>query len=101
MLDEVRRFRPKRNWEEYYICFDFFKDIDDGATIVSATVKALDALGADKTTVLTLLAKQVASGTRVNVWVQGGTPQLYTISCEILTSTGEKYEYVAYQEVLA
>ena len=95
----IRSFGAKQAYEEYYIAFGFARPIDDGAVIVSADVKAYDALGVDKTSVLTLFAAQVIGAKRVNVWVQGGTVQRYRLTCQILTSTGEKYSQSGYLEV--
>lgn len=99
-MSGIRAFRPKRAWEEYYIAFDFFRDVEDGATITGAAVTVTDEAGTDRTDVLTVVGKQVVSTPRVNVWVCGGTPQTYTISCKATLSSGEKYQIVAYQEVL-
>ena len=96
----VRSFSSKQPYEEYYVAFDFFRVIDDGATISSATVSAVDALGASATSTVTSVGKQTVSGSRVNIWVQGGTAQRYKITCKIQTSTGEKYEQDAYLTVV-
>jgi hypothetical protein len=96
---DMRSFRAKYASEEYYIAFDFFRELAPGDTVSTATVAVTDDVGEDATETLTDVDKQVVSGTRVNVWVKGGEEQTYTISCAIVTASGEKYEQRHYQEV--
>lgn len=96
----IKYFRAKQPWEAYYITMDFFRDIDDGARIVSATVKVVDGSGEDKTDTMTDANKQIISGQKVIIWICGGTEDTYKVTCKIETSSGEKYELDAYQEVI-
>jgi hypothetical protein len=89
----IRSFDEKKPSEEYYVSFNFFRLLAKGNdTIDSATVIAKDALGVDKTSILTDVQLQVINSPRVYVWVKGGTPQRYLVTCRILTDGGKKWE---------
>jgi hypothetical protein len=97
----VRSFDDKQAYEEYYIAFNFFRLLAKGNdTIATATVSVLDALGVNKTDVLTTVGSQYIDETRVYVWVKGGTAQRYKITCKITTAGGKKWEMDGYLTVV-
>lgn len=94
---QMRVLDDKQPYEEYYIAFDFVNVIGT-AVIVSATVSAIDSLGADATSVVTTVANQSIHSPQVDVWIKGGVSgEHYTITCKIATNTTppEKYELEA------
>lgn len=91
----IKVLDEKQPYEEYYIKFDFTNVIGT-AEISSSVVSAIDSSGADATTTVTKDASKVNETPYVNVWVQGGvTGERYTITCKIVTNSGEKYELEA------
>jgi len=89
----VREFSTKQNWEEYFVVFNFVRVITPLTSILTADVYVYDESGTDVTSSLTDPSKlQVSGGTKVFVWVQGGSEQTYKITCKIVMSNGEKFE---------
>lgn len=85
-------FSAKQSYEEYFVAFNFARVITSGTTISSATVIVYDAVGAVVTSTLTDVDKQSISGTKIFVWVRGGSEQTYKITCRIVMSNSEKFE---------
>lgn len=97
----VRYFPDKQAYEEYHVAFNFYRLLrKTNDSISTVAVKAYDAAGLDKTDVLTDVLTQVIESPRVYVWVKGGTPQRYKISCQIETAGGKKWEMDGYQNVV-
>ena len=88
-------FGTKQPYEEYYVTFDFVNDMDEDDSIANenATITVMNG-AVDVTATLTDVDKQTASGTKVFVWVRGGTTATtYVITCKIVTTVlAEKYE---------
>ena len=87
-------FGAKQPYEEYFIEFDFVNDIDDADSIESAEVTVMDGDDDVTDTLTGGDAKQSVLGTKVSVWIKGGTTgTTYTITCKIITTVlAEKYE---------
>jgi len=86
-------FGNKQPYDEYFVDFDFTKDLTGVDTVKTATVTAVDDIGADATAVITKVASQSITSRKVYVWVNGGVDgTMYVITCKIVTTNGEKYE---------
>jgi hypothetical protein len=86
-------FGPKQPYDEYYVDFDFSKDLVSPDAVSVASVTATDENGADATLVITSAIKQSITSPKVFVWVKGGVDRtMYVITCKIVTTNGEKYE---------
>jgi hypothetical protein len=91
--NDMLEFSTKQNWEEYFVVFNFVRVITPLTSILTADVYVYDESGTDVTSSLTDPSKlQVSGGTKVFVWVQGGSEQTYKITCKIVMSNGEKFE---------
>jgi hypothetical protein len=96
---DLLAFSPKQNWEEYYVAFNFARVITPLTTIASTDIRVYDESGAEVSETLTDDTKTQITGTKVFVWVRGGTEQTYKITCKITMSNGEKFEQDATLEV--
>ena len=94
----VPSFGNKQPYEEYYVSFNFSRDLATDEEISSASVTVEDALGADATDEIVEDVLLVGD-CRVFVFVKGGTEQTYKITCKVVCSNTEKYEKEAYLPV--
>lgn len=94
----IPSFGNKQPYEEYYVSFNFSRDLAFAEEISSASVSVADAQGADATDAIVEDILLVGD-CRVFVFVKGGTTQTYKITCKVVCSNGEKYEKEAYLPV--
>lgn len=87
-------FGAKQPYEEYYIYFDFVNDIAGEDSVDTYTIVIEDSDDNDVTDDLTDSGENYAEGTRVYVWIKGGSSGMtYTITCKIVTAVNaEKFE---------
>lgn len=97
--EEMLQFSPKQSFEEYYAVFNFSKVITPLTTIETTEVIVYDASGVVVTDTLTDNTKLTVVGSKVYVWVRGGSEQIYKITCKIEMDNGEKFEQDAELEV--
>jgi hypothetical protein len=97
---DLLEFSPKQNWEEYYAVFNFARVITPLTTIAHATILVYDEAGVEVSETFTDDTKTQIVGSKVYVWVRGGTEQTYKITCRIIMSNGEKFEQDATLEVV-
>lgn len=98
-VDDMLPFSPKQNYEEYYVAFNFVRVITPLTSIATTDVFVFDESNVDVTSTLTDASKLQVSGTKVYVWVRGGSEQVYKITCKITMTNGEKFEQDASIEV--
>jgi hypothetical protein len=90
---------PKQSYEEYYVVFNFARVVTPTTSVMIASVIVYDASDTVVTSTLTDESKLSITGTKVYVWVRGGSEQTYKITCKIEMSNGEKFEQDAELEV--
>lgn len=89
----MARFGQKLPYEKYFISFDFTALLPAGATILTATVTALDPDDVDVTASLTEVGRQVITSPKVYVYVQGGVAGTeYAITCQVTTNAPSQHQ---------
>jgi len=94
----IPSFGNKQPYEEYYVSFNFSRDLAFNEEISSASVSVEDANGADATDEI-IEDILLVGDCRVFVFIKGGTEQTYKMTCKIICSNTEKYEKEAYLPV--
>ena len=92
-------FSPKQSFEEYYVVFNFSRVITPLTTILSTLVTVYDESDVEVTDILTDSTKLSVLGSKVYVWVRGGSEQIYKITCKIYMSNNERFEQDAELQV--
>lgn len=90
--NEMYSFGDKQNWDQYYVSFNFVRLIAPDAEIQSADIIVYDASGVDVTDTMIDAEKTLIVGTKVLVWVRGGSQQIYKITCRIVCDNEERFE---------
>lgn len=89
---EMHSFGEKQSWEEYYVSFNFVRLVDKSTTIQSVIVIVFDEDNNIVTDTLIDAEKTLISGTRILIFVRGGSNQVYKITCRITCENGECFE---------
>jgi len=84
----------KQNYEKYFIHGDFSAVLDEGETIASESISAIDAAGDDATSAMIDMTSPFVDGAKQYVRIQGGTQDgsPYKVTIRVVTSAGNQWE---------